>query len=288
MQGPWVTFFAPPPGHRDRHGNLGIYQRARIHIGRICRNVTLGLGVALFGGGAVWANPLLIGESEREAWQAIGQLRIHHQNRKGICTGILITPTQVLTAAHCVTSTKSGNPFPAYRVSFVAGWHFGEQRGNSGAKAIHVHPDYDPKAIVKNKNIPLENIATDLAVVDLMAPLKKVTPARMSAAPSVSGPVAILGYRRDQPEALSDYVGCQATLPARNMIGLQCRVIAGTSGAPVLQSAKDGGWSVIGIVSAQSGGKGPVRGLAAVANIDRLQDILQDTSGIDSDDPVVD
>jgi len=139
-----------------------------------------GLGAGL--GGALAQN-WPISESARQDWQAVGRVTIEG-NTRSLCTGTLIAPDTVVTAAHCVTNGETGQPLPFYKLNFVAGWHDGEHAGGAVASFIRVHADYaDTPGVARPK---LAKFAADLAVVT--PPLTRIFWG--SAAPSSRAPPA--------------------------------------------------------------------------------------------------
>mgnify|MGYP000167946767 CR=1 FL=1 len=46
---------------------------------------------------------------DHPAWQAVGRLNTKGYNRRGMCSGALVAPDLVLTAAHCLAG-PDGNP----------------------------------------------------------------------------------------------------------------------------------------------------------------------------------
>lgn len=227
-----------------------------------------GLGAGL--GGALAQN-WPISESARQDWQAVGRVTIEG-NTRSLCTGTLIAPDTVVTAAHCVTNGETGQPLPFYKLNFVAGWHDGEHAGGAVASFIRVHADYaDTPGVARAK---LAKFAADLAVVTLKTPLLGVRPMPVADSSAPKGVVAVLGYQRERREVLTDYIGCQGAAIDADFLGLSCAVVSGTSGGPVFEKTSEG-WALVGVVVANTGrSNGPVKGLAVRVDQDRLAPLL--------------
>lgn len=218
------------------------------------RVLLLALGLAL----PAHAQPPLISDENRAAFGAIGRVNIGGFKSRGTCTGVLIAPDQVLTAAHCVANPADGTPHQLYRIHFVAGWHRGEHLGAAKARDVSIHFEFRPTSATLNARL----IGADMAVIALDTPLAGLTPVPISQTGPEPGPVTIFGYRGDRPHILSHYQACRATPHAPQTLALSCAVAPGTSGAPVLQQ-QDGAWRVVGVVSARRLGDPLIKGLAA-------------------------
>lgn len=197
----------------------------------------------------VWNGPGLadplppLSEEERAAWTMVGRVNGAGIGTRSGCTGTLIAPDLVLTAAHCTGERRS---MPSER-HFVAGWDRGTFVAHEVSVEVLVHPAYaaaegNPPTGADIALLRLENPIP----ADLVRPLP-LWP-RGSDIPEIT---ALLGYHNERPHILNGSFDC----PARAAFGfpevlVECEVIAGNSGGPVL--VRDGeGWQVAAVVVAR-------------------------------------
>jgi protease YdgD len=203
--------------------------------------------------------PERVPDEDHAQWRAIGRVNVVGFRSGGSCTGTLIAPDRVLTAAHCLFALDDHRPAKPDQVHFVAGWLKGRYAAHSTAVEIRIHPGYR-----HGKSPDSKSLKNDVAVLRLAGrlPRASVPPLPVNPVADTGGPLSIIGYRRDRPNALTRDADCRALVQNGGVLGLDCEVTFGTSGAPVLAETGDG-WAVVGVVSAGNTGPGPVKTIAA-------------------------
>lgn len=167
-----------------------------------------------------------------------------------ICSGALVAPDLVLTASHCLRAAAAD---PA-SVRFDAGWDGGrpaEQR--RGAEVILL--EGTPAA-------GMVGLAEDVALLVLDAPFPSAAVAPLPLMDPAGSTFTLIGFRRDAPNQPPHRDICETVASATGLLGFDCAVVSGHSGAPLL--ARDGtGWRIVAVMVAASRG-GPVRSWAVL------------------------
>lgn len=188
--------------------------------------------------------PPMMSPEAHGQWSAIGRVNVTGYNRRSACSGTLIAPDRVLTAAHCVF--RGAQVARASDIRFASGWFRGEVAALGRVAAVQT-----PRGWTPTSRSNVNTVASDIAILTLTAPLAGIVPLPLS--DGTGGRMRIIGYRWDRPHALTDHTPCIGTARFAPALGLSCAVVSGTSGAPVL-TLENSGWAVMGVTSAISGG----------------------------------
>lgn len=195
--------------------------------------------------------------AEHKEWRAVGRVNIEiRSDMRSMCTGTLIAPDLVLTAAHCVVSELTGLPYPPGNVHFVAGWRLGVKVAHSLAAKVAVHPRYSA-----GKESVRDSVPYDLALIRLATPMPPDKVAPFDIAPAFEGSVTLVSYRQDRPNALTRQDGCAISRIRGAVVQLGCEVTFGASGSPLFQTV-NGEERVTAVLSAMHMERGRIQASA--------------------------
>jgi protease YdgD len=175
-------------------------------------------------------------------WSMIGFVDLSQSS----CTGTLIGPATVLTAAHCIANDGVIDTPP---VEFLAGFSNGTSITRSAVTGFHVPARW----------LDGEQDGTDFAFLYLADPIGDdvgwmqvgpFTQAELSAYQAGNGPdILQAGYSYDQQGVLTGNLDCPfIDLGPQNQLIHECDTLQGDSGSPLFIAA-DGGYRIVGVES---------------------------------------
>lgn len=183
--------------------------------------------------------------NDARGWEAVGRLDV---DGKGFCTGTLIEPNLVLTAAHCLITSTGAQQVNVGDIEFLAGLRNGRPEASRRARGFLIHPSYE-----HNDGETISRLRYDIALIVLDRPIRdtEIQAFKVSDTAQSGTQIGVISYAEGREEAPSLQQACNLLGQQDGVLIMDCNVNFGASGSPVFRY-ENGEPRLVSVISAMA------------------------------------
>ena len=200
-------------------------------------------------------------ESLEWPWSAVVKV---NRRTGGYCTGVLVAPDKVLTAAHCLWLSRTDHWLTPDALHVVVNYRRGDWTDDAPVVSYIMGPEPDLPREGENAKLPLDWAVLTVAK-PLGEPIPLAAPGRETAGPDEAMMQA--GFSQDARHVPTMNRACHVVAMVRGgkLFLHDCDAVNGDSGSPLMIASPDGSVRLVGIHSATVNQNGTMLGLAVSA-----------------------
>ncbi|WP_293573360.1 trypsin-like serine protease [Phaeobacter sp.] len=178
-------------------------------------------------------------------WEAVGRLNI---SGRYMCTGAMVAPDLVVTAAHCVYDARTGQRIEPSTIRFDAGLNGNRAKAARSVTKVVVHPEY------QFQHQDDGQMGRDIAVLRLDRPISRqmITPFELAAQPARGAAVDVMSYSLTQKNRPNLEKNCRVLARQALAVVMTCQVDFGASGAPVFDVTSGQAPRLVSVISSKA------------------------------------
>lgn len=212
--------------------------------------------------------PMTVGQVA--GWEAVGRLTMAE---RAMCTGALIAPDMVVTAAHCMYDPFTGEAVKARSIRFDAGLSGSVARATRKVTQIVLHPDY------RHAHRGPNDAGVDIAVLKLDTPIDtdQIRPFVTDVRPATGDDLGVISYTHSQKSTPRLQHPCNVLARQGDVLVMNCEVEFGASGAPVFAVRNGARPRLVSVISSKAAMGNRAVSIGTI--LDRALELLMSRAG---------